>query len=39
MKNVGLKSAYKIRVDVLDLGIFSMVPNSKNKSYDKEVIH
>lgn len=39
MENVGLKSAYKIRVDVLNVGMIGMVPKSKSESHDIELIH
>ena len=39
MKNVGLEYACTIRVDVLDLGIVSMVPRSESESHDVELGH
>lgn len=39
MENVGLEYARTIRVDVLDLGIVSMVPRSESESRDMELGH
>lgn len=39
MKNMGLMSACKIRVNVLDLGIISVVPKSKSKRHHMELVH
>lgn len=39
MTNVGLKSAYKVRVDVSNGGIIRMVPKTKSESHDKELIY
>lgn len=39
MKNGSLESACKIRVDVLDLGIISMLPKSESESHDTDLVH
>lgn len=37
MKNVSLTSACKIRANIFDLGIISMVPRPKSESRDIEL--
>lgn len=39
MTNMGLESAFKIRVNVLDLGIISIVLKAKSKSHDIELVY